>query len=618
MVSPSIAQVKNTSRVKVEPVEPLHHHAVDQVKFEGFLGERLHDCIEHSVIEADVDNYVEQFETRTEHRWWQTEFWGKWMLSAVKAYEYAPSEKLMEIMSTSVDGIIATQTPDGYIGNYAPEHELNAWDVWGRKYTLLGLLYYYDLTGEAKALAAAKRLADYTMGQLGEGPNKERIVITGNYRGMASSSILEPIVLLYERTAEQRYLDFAKYIVADWETPQGPRLISKALAGVPVSERFTNYTRWWTWSNGQKAYEMMSCYDGLLRLYQLTGESEYLEAVEKTVANIIEDEINIAGSGASKECWFGGKHKQMYPAAHTMEVCATVYWMKLCYELHRLNHDAGLVDQIEKSAYNNLLGSLMPKGHRFAKYSALQGFRDPDGFQCNMHTNCCMANGPRGLTILQDLAVMKRGDGLVVNLYNPGNARVELSSGQTIEFRFDTRYPADGEIVVNVETSRPRTFPLHLRVPGWSDGMRVQVNGASTPVSGKPGGYVKLERQWESGDEIRIEMEMPVKVHRLSDAYREFAAFTRGPLTLAADSRINPMGVDFELYEIDSDPSFELAEESGEASYLAGPVDVSYGSGEGHQSMKLHLMDFVSAGDAWDVSNRYRVWFPLVYDPSVR
>jgi len=148
--------------------------------------------------------------------------------------------------------------------------------------------------------------------------------------------------------------------------------------------------------------------------------------------------------------------------------------------------------------------------------------------------------------------------------------------------------------------------------------MSVRVNGESTQVSGKSGTYLKLDRRWRSGDEIRIAMEMPIKVHRLSDEYREFAAFTRGPLTLAADSRHNKYGVDFELYEIDSDVSFELADDPGEASYLAGSVEVSYGSGEGHKSMELHLMDFASAGDAWDVANRYRVWFPLVYDPSKR
>ncbi len=126
--------------------------------------------------------------------------------------------------------------PTEYIGNYSKEAQLQHWDVWGRKYTMLGLLAYYDISEDNKALLAARKLADHLLTQVG--PEKVDIVKTGNYRGMPSSSILEPMVLLYKHTGEARYLDFAKYIAAQWETPDGPQLISKALDGLNVAERF--------------------------------------------------------------------------------------------------------------------------------------------------------------------------------------------------------------------------------------------------------------------------------------------------------------------------------------------------------------------------------------------
>lgn len=55
---------------------------------------------------------------------------------------------------------------------------------------------------------------------------------------MSSCSILEPIMLLYNRTLDEKYLDFARYIVDRMESADGPQLIAKALDGVPVSERF--------------------------------------------------------------------------------------------------------------------------------------------------------------------------------------------------------------------------------------------------------------------------------------------------------------------------------------------------------------------------------------------
>lgn len=107
--------------------------------------------------------------------------------------------------------------------------------MWGRKYTMLGLLAYYDLTGDKKALDGAVRLADHLLTQI---PAVRQIERTGIYRGMSSCSILEPIMLLYNRTLDEKYLDFARYIVDRMESADGPQLIAKALDGVPVSERF--------------------------------------------------------------------------------------------------------------------------------------------------------------------------------------------------------------------------------------------------------------------------------------------------------------------------------------------------------------------------------------------
>ena len=121
---------------------------------------------------------------------------------------------------------MATQLPNGYIGNYAEDHQLKQWDVWGRKYTTLGLLAWYDLSGDKKALKAASRVIDHLMTQVG--PGLRNITSTGNYHGMASSSILEPVIYLYQRTGEARYLDFAKYIAEEMNAADGPLLIDKA------------------------------------------------------------------------------------------------------------------------------------------------------------------------------------------------------------------------------------------------------------------------------------------------------------------------------------------------------------------------------------------------------
>jgi len=253
---------------------------------------------------------------------------------------------MLNIIKRSAAGLLATQLPSGYIGNYKESAQLTEWDIWGRKYTLLGLLAYYDLTGDKTALKGSCRLADNLLSQVG--PGKVNIVKTGNYLGMPSSSILEPMVYLYRRTGDKKYLDFAKYIVEQWETKEGPKLISSALAGIAVSERFPHPDVWWSYDNGQKAYEMMSCYEGLLELYRITGEPSYLKAVEMAVKNIIATEINIAGSGTAFECFYNGARYQTDPTYHTMETCVTMTWMKLCFNLLRLTENPESEVQLNK------------------------------------------------------------------------------------------------------------------------------------------------------------------------------------------------------------------------------------------------------------------------------
>jgi DUF1680 family protein len=432
---------------------------------------------------------------------------------------------------------------------------------------------------------------------------------------MPSTSILEPVVMLYERTADQQYLDFAKFIVDRWESEKGPKLISKALEGVPVADRFPVTESWWSWENGQKAYEMMSCYDGLLRLYRHTGEEHYLQAVQAAVENIMEEEINVVGSGATMECWYHGRREQTFPAAHTMETCVTITWMKLCYELFRLEGDLKLVDEIEKTAINSLLGSLSPDGSRFSKYGGLQGYRDLDGFQCNMPLNCCMANGPRGLVLLPDLAVMQdRAGNVVVNLYQPGRAELEVDRKTKVELVIDTDFPRDGMVTLKPVLSGSRNFDLHLRIPGWSEQNRVTVNGKAVGHEIKPGAYLVLPGDWKTGDEIVLELDMRGRLIRHREGIRTFNAVARGPVILARDSRFGGPEVDLELLPT-TEKFLELKPVNLETVWLGFTAEFTYGSGETPEKLELPLVNYSSAGNLWNSKNRYRVWIPQVYNP---
>ena len=474
---------------------------------------------------------VEPFRHKNETHLWQSEFWGKWIQSAIASYDYNRDPEMLLIIHKAVNELLATQMPSGYIGNYSDSAQLQQWDIWGRKYTLLGLLAYYDLTGDKAALKGSCRLADNLLSQVG--PGKVNIVKTGNYRGMPSSSILEPMVYLYRRTGDKRYLDFAKYIVEQWETPDGPKLISSALSGIPVSERFPHPSVWWSYENGQKAYEMMSCYEGLLELYRITGEPTYLKSVEMAVKNIIESEINIAGSGTAFECFYHGAKYQTEPTYHTMETCVTMTWMKLCFNLLRLTENPLYADQIEKSTYNALMASLKGDGSQIAKYSPLGGIRHAGEEQCGMPINCCNANGPRAFMMLPRFAVMGGQNEIFINMYGPSKSIVPLNSTNKVALEQISDYPVSDKVEVIVNPEKSESFTIAFRIPEWSTNTEIAINGSI--VSGITSGvYKKITREWKKSDKVVLKMDLTGRVINLNG----YQAIVRGPVVLARDTEV--------------------------------------------------------------------------------
>lgn len=574
----------------------------------GSRESRFAGVYSNGIVGQDVDHLVEPFRHRNETHRWQSEFWGKWITSAISAQRYAPSPALSSLLREAVDKLIATQTPDGYIGNYAPDHRLEQWDIWGRKYCMLGLLDYYELSGYAPALQAAKKLADHLMAELAAVGGS--IVIRGNYRGMAASSVLEPVCQLYRLTGEPRYLAFAEEIVRQWDTDQGPGLIRKS--NVNVGQRFPAPKEWYSWEQGQKAYEMMSCYEGLLELYRLTGKTAYRDAVITAWQNIYDTEINVAGSGAAAEMWFGGKALQALPIRHYQETCVTVTWLKLSHQLLRLTGDARYADAAEQTFYNALLGAVSPDGLHWAKYTPLTGQRLPGSGQCGMHLNCCDASGPRGLFNFPRHIVMRSGEGASINYFVAGTYSLSTPSGKELVIRQETSYPETETADILVEPSAAETFTVALRIPAWSKRHEVTVNGEPYPTV--PGEYLFITRPWKKGDRIHIGFDMRGRLLSQGET-PAFHTILRGPVLLALDSRQAHYDVAKAFTPVRSEPGYielEVADRTEQGSGFKAKFIPESFTEEGAGPVKLMFCDYASAGYAPD-KPVYRVWIPQLY-----
>jgi hypothetical protein len=109
---------------------------------------------------------------------------------------------------------------------------------------------------------------------------------------------------------------------------------------------------------------------------------------------------------------------------------------------------------------------------------------------------------------------------------------VEIN-GNPVTIQQTTRYPWDGIVGLKLSLNEPSTFSLHLRVPGWCKQYRLQVNGAALELSADSTGYLAIEREWRSGDQVTFEMEMPVEAVWANPQVRQLegrVAIQRGPL----------------------------------------------------------------------------------------
>ena len=157
----STASQAEESRDKFTPAAP------GSVQVGGWLGDKLDLSMNNRVMAQDLERIIQPFRDRTEENGghWRCEYWGKWITSAAWACAYEPTPEHQALIDRGVKELLATQTPDGYLGTYKDGKHLEAWDVWGRKYVLLGLLADYDLSGNEAVLKAARREADFLINE---------------------------------------------------------------------------------------------------------------------------------------------------------------------------------------------------------------------------------------------------------------------------------------------------------------------------------------------------------------------------------------------------------------------------------------------------------------------
>lgn len=450
------------------------------VRLNGILGNALRKTVENRLKKIDCRRLVDPFRDRSEaDNMWRCEFWGKIVRSAIYAWCATQDPELRTIIDKTVCDLLSTQTADGCISSYPESRQLGGWDIWGRKYVLLGLLAYYrEMNPDPEILNRIRRCARHLVRQAGELQNY------GQHYGMASASSLRAIAETAMLSGDDEIMNSAVKL-AKSGCCQLHNIFGAARIGIPPSEI----------GNG-KAYEMTSCFQGLGALYALDHDPAELESLTNYYRMVREKELFITGGGGLKdangEFWYNGAERQFRTDCGGMgETCVTATWLWFSAQMLQLTGDSTIADDMERSFCNALLGAFLPNGSNVAHINPFLcgGWKRPAGEQIPGFPghDCCRAQGPYGLSLAPMIAVMKTDGGYGVNLYEDLTAEgvLKISGG----------YPASDKVVITLLTGGE--FELALRIPR-DFGCRIDDKAATG------GTYHRLKRSWLPGDRIEL------------------------------------------------------------------------------------------------------------------
>ncbi|MBQ7234445.1 MAG: glycoside hydrolase family 127 protein [Kiritimatiellae bacterium] len=582
------------------PRSAMRELPLSDMKVLALAGERLDACIRSQMSRKDCAYLSSPYEWKAEQgSWdvvepgiWQTEFWGKYMHAAVPLADYCLDEGWKRRIGESVAAVIATQLKDGYIGNYREDVRGAVCDVWGAKYTMMGLMHWYDSTGDKAALDACRGVFRWLTGIFG--PGKRSLAAEGPFNGLMNCSVLEPVVWLYRRTGDRACLDFARWITEELDgNPEGPEIFRLAAANTPLKDCKSA-------KSGTKAYEKMSCCQGILDYYEETGDRRLLDTIVAIASQVAAEEIDISGGGTQHERFCGFAERQTRDCAVASEMCVLTTWMRLCEKLLSVTGESRWADEIEKTFYNAYLGGLAEDGSSFDSYGVLGGTRERfHPRQCRMEANCCDSNGARGFVAFLESAVMSSGPVVTVNQHVCGTVRIKELGVVVDQFN---DYPRKLESAVTLSMHELCRFSLRIRMPSWSEATTVKTSwGEEKKLGG--GGYVVFEREWKSGDQVKMIFDGRVKRHELDG----MMAFTRGPVLLARDVRFGDGDLSESFAAPDAD-RFVVTQPPCASVYMAVTGMFSRYAA---MPRPIGFCDFASAGNTRDGKSFFRVWIPV-------
>jgi DUF1680 family protein len=491
---------------------------------------------------------------------------------ALEAIAYSlknhPDTAMERIADEWIDVIKAAQLSDGYINTYFTLKGLDKrWtdmsmhEDYNGGHLIEAAVAYYEATGKRTLLDVAIRFANHFDSLFGPG---KRHWVTGH------QELELALVKLYKTTNDIKYLKLAEWL---------------------LNERGHGYAHGYTWTEWKDtgyaqdlkpvkeqtkitghAVRAMYMYTGASDVAALTGDTGYLNAMKNVWEDVVYRNMYITGgigSSGSNE-GFGLEYDLPNENAYC-ETCASVGMVFWNMRMAMLTGESKYIDVLEKSLYNAALDGISLSGSHFFYGNPLASVgknyrREWFG------TACCPANISRLIESLGNYIYGAGETGLWINLFAGNNATATVK-GKKVEIAETTNYPWDGDIQIVLKPEIKLKFPLHIRIPGWVNGIEVPgnlyhfennnpssflitINNKEMPYTIEKG-YAVIERTWNKNDVVNVHFTMDIKKVVSSSNVKDDngrVALQRGPIIYCVEGADNnnkawnillPAGTDF-------------------------------------------------------------------------
>ena len=485
-----------------------------------------------------------------------------------------PDKRLEAYCDSVIDIIGRAQEPDGYLYTARTQNPANPhhwagdrrWvkeedlshELYNLGHMVEGAVAYWQATGKRKFLDIACRYADVACKEVGPNPGQMCVVPGHQIAEMAMAR-------LYLATGQQRYLDFAKFLLDYRGKTEIKNAYSQSHQPVIDQKEAVGH-----------AVRAAYMYAGMADVAALTGDEAYIHAIDDIWNNIVQKKLYITGGiGATANGEAFGKNNELPNMSAYCETCAAIGNVYVNYRLFLLHGESKYYDVLERTLYNGLISGVSLEGNGFFYPNPLESMGQHQR-QAWFGCACCPSNICRFIPSLPGYVYAVKDKNVYVNLFLANSATLKVG-GKQVTLSQKTNYPWDGDVEISIDkTALKQEMTLQIRIPGWvrnkvvpsdlytySDNKRlgytVSVNGNSVQAIDLERGYFSITRKWKKGDKVIVHFDMQPRVVRANshvEADRGMVAIERGPLVYCAEHPDNQFDIFSTL--MNQEPQFRL------------------------------------------------------------